>query len=191
MKPTTLLLSASFGVLASSALALTFAQVDANGDGSLDATEFAAAYPETAETYFSLYDQDGNGFATAAEVRAASDLLSEGITIEDIDLDENGEIDQEEVAHVFSARAQVALSKFDANADGNVTLNEVRASDDPREERGRGVENRNQGQETSASARGRVQIGGSANANDGGNIDGRVSAKVLGNSGSRGQDRTD
>ncbi len=148
-----MILAAGLGFAASSAVALTFSEIDLDGDGTLNATEFAAAYPEAAATYFSLYDRDGNGAATADEVRTASELLKEGVTIQDMDLDEDGELERDEVEHVFSAGAQAALSKFDEDGDGKVTLDEVRASDDPVGARGRGAQNRSQGEERATAAR--------------------------------------
>lgn len=148
-----MILAAGLGLAASSAAALSFAEIDLDGDGSLNAAEFAAAYPEAAATYFNLYDRDGNGVATVDEVRAASELLKEGVTIRDMDLDEDGKLEREEVEHVFSVGAQAALSKFDQDGDGTVTLDEVRASDDPVGTRGRGAENRNSGEERATAAR--------------------------------------
>ena len=160
MQTKTLLLSAAFGLFATSSFALTFAEIDANADGQLDLPEFTAAYPDSGEIYFNLYDRNGDGFAAQSEVRAASDLLREGVTMAEIDLDKSGDFDRAEVEHAFSIGAQAALSKFDANADGNVTLNEVRASDDAEGESG--AENSSRGQERSASARARVSVGASA-----------------------------
>ncbi len=137
MKRTAPILMAT-ALLATPALSLTFAEIDVNGSGSLDAEEFAAAYPDAPEAYFMVYDQNGDGAANVDEVRDASTLLSSGVSVDDLDLDEDGKLEREEVQHVFSAGAQAALAKFDADGDGTVTLDEVRASDDPKGERGRG-----------------------------------------------------
>ncbi|WP_432256515.1 EF-hand domain-containing protein [Limimaricola sp. AA108-03] len=137
MKRTAPILMAT-GLLATPALSLTFAEIDADGSGSLDAAEFANAYPDAPETYFMVYDQNGDGVASPDEVRQASRLLRSGVSVDELDLDEDGELEREEVQHVFSAGAQTALAKFDADRDGTITLDEVRASDDPKGERGRG-----------------------------------------------------
>lgn len=154
-----MILAVGLGVAASSAVALSFTEIDLDGDGRLDATEFATASPTARAPYVKLYDRDGNGIATVDEVRAASEFLKEGVTVQDMDLDADGELEGGEVEHVFSVSAQTALSKFDENGDGTVTLDEVRTSDTPVGTRGRGAQNSSLGEEraTATQERGRYR----------------------------------
>jgi Ca2+-binding EF-hand superfamily protein len=54
------------------------------------------------------------------------------------DVNEDGVISKGEMLDHFGPEAQIALAKFDKNGDDTVTLDEVRSSDDPNGERGRG-----------------------------------------------------
>ena len=58
----------------------------------------------------------------------ALDTNGDGIlSFEEIDADEDGELDEDEMEHAFGENAQRALAKFDADGDGIVTLDEVRS----------------------------------------------------------------
>lgn len=50
-----------------------------------------------------------DGSASSAEVRQASKLQSNGVSIDDFDLDDDGSFEREEVRHAFTAGGQAAL----------------------------------------------------------------------------------
>jgi len=57
------------------------------------------------------------------------DLNDDGqLSFNEIDTDDDGLLKKSEVTHAFGPAAQSALAKFDVNGDGNVTLDEVRGS---------------------------------------------------------------
>ena len=61
------------GVIGSAGLvhAASFADMDANGDGTVTQEEFAAAYPEAGEEAWSAADANGDGQLSEDEVVAA------------------------------------------------------------------------------------------------------------------------
>jgi hypothetical protein len=53
------------------AYAASFADIDANGDGSISADEFAAAYPDAGQDAWTAADANGDGALTEDEHVAA------------------------------------------------------------------------------------------------------------------------
>lgn len=142
----------TLSVAAGSTYAATFGDLDKNGDRLLDLSEFQAEFgEELGTTYFTAYNGAGetaDEFVTPDEITAyneayfpaegeSSPQLTES-TFATADVNQDGVISKGEMLDHFGPAAQVALAKFDGNGDGIVTLDEVRSSDDPVGERGRG-----------------------------------------------------
>jgi Ca2+-binding EF-hand superfamily protein len=149
----TVLLAAALGLATSGAYAATFDEIDSDLSGDLSLEEFKSAFLGEGETLFDMYNTDaGDGTAevvTKDEItdyntaNYSSDETDPALTLSDeafdvADVNEDGVISKGEMLDHFGPEAQVALAKFDKNGDGIVTLDEVRSSDDPKGERGRG-----------------------------------------------------
>ena len=90
-------------------------EVDADGNGTIDFPEFCTLmarkmqYEETTEA-FRVFDADGSGFISAAELRQVMTNLGEDLTEEEVDemireadLDCDGQINYEEFLSVMNA----------------------------------------------------------------------------------------
>ncbi|MFD1340823.1 hypothetical protein [Litorisediminicola beolgyonensis] len=135
MKSSLIAICASLG-LAAAAHAAVFSEIDTDGDDLISASEYEAAFGTS--DGFERYDTDASGYASRDEVTGAGGKVHKSgkLTFSDIDEDDDGELDEEELEHAFGEGAQAALAKFDRDGDGVVTLDEVRSSDDPKGERG-------------------------------------------------------
>ncbi|WP_227417963.1 EF-hand domain-containing protein [Roseitranquillus sediminis] len=164
--------------VSASAQSVSFADIDANGDGALDSIELEASFGDVAGDVAAKLDGNGDGLVTRDEASAGQQEEDDPQTFGEIDLDGDGVLEAPEFEHAFGPEAQVALAKFDANGDGVVTLDEVRSSDDPKGERGHGKSRRAERQENKAAER---ETAGRGNGN------GR--SEDRGNGGGRGDDR--
>ncbi|HSG32912.1 MAG TPA: EF-hand domain-containing protein [Sphingomonadaceae bacterium] len=63
------------GLLAASgvALAATFTEIDANGDGAVSKEEFMAAYPDVSDDVWNAVDVNGDDSVSEDELQAAAD----------------------------------------------------------------------------------------------------------------------
>lgn len=107
-------------------------------------------------------------------------------------MNQDGVLDESELANVFGGNANVALVKFDQNGDGYVTKDEVRSSDDPMGERGNakwgeaGPGNSGKGSDDTETASSKGNSGGNkggGNGNSGGGNSGGNSGGGNGNGG--------
>ena len=172
MTPSRIALVAVLALGGTAASAATFGELDTDRNGLLTVDEFTAAYGDAGQAAFERYDTDGSGGVTLREIAAGTSRQTEtgdgNVTFGDLDTNGDGVIDRGEMVDHFGPRAQTALARFDANGDGYVTLNEVRSSDDPVGERGRGRTQRAGGSDDSRTSAGRDARGG-GNGNSGGN----------------------
>ncbi|WP_296432817.1 hypothetical protein [Yoonia sp.] len=178
----TMCLVMTLSVAAGSTYAATFGDLDANGDNQLELSEFQAAFGDAQGTiYFEAYNGAGetaDAFVTPEEIVAynqanfpAEDGNGPQLTeseFETADVNEDGVISKGEMLDHFGPAAQVALAKFDGNGDGIVTLDEVRSSDDPVGERGRGQLERSTKDSDSHGNSGDRSDGGESGNNGGG-----------------------
>jgi hypothetical protein len=147
----TVLLAAALGLATSGAYAATFGDLDTNDDDKLELSEFQEEFGvEQGIIYFNEYNGTGEAaddFVTSGKIAAYnSNLPAEGVSgplltesdFATADVNEDGVISKGEMLDHFGPEAQIALAKFDKNGDDTVTLDEVRSSDDPNGERGRG-----------------------------------------------------
>jgi hypothetical protein len=132
--------TALFLILATAASAdsKSFVEMDINGDGALDASEFSAAFGSEGAALFETLDSNQDGMVTTDEVTEASSGDIDDDELQEADLDGDGIVEGHEIQHVFGPRAQKALAKFDADGDGHVTLDEVRSSNNRRDREDRG-----------------------------------------------------
>ena len=95
-------------------------EVDADGNGTIDFPEFLTLMvrkmkdtdsEEAIEEAFKVFDKDGNGFVSAAELRHVMTNLEEKLTDEEVDemirendIDEDGQINYEEFIKMMMAR---------------------------------------------------------------------------------------
>ncbi|GGB22086.1 hypothetical protein GCM10011324_35130 [Allosediminivita pacifica] len=140
---TRLLANSAIALALSTTLALAdgqaFGTIDTNDDGFLDRAELDGAFGAAGGSTLDRFDSNGDGIVSRDEAVAADEADDDdgAPTFDEIDLDADGQLEPDELEHVFGERAQAALAKFDADGDGRVTLDEVRSSDDPKGERGR------------------------------------------------------
>ena len=71
MRKLAILFAVSAFGLAGAAHAASFAEIDANGDGVIDAEEFAAAYPDAGADAMTAADLNGDGLLSSEEHVAA------------------------------------------------------------------------------------------------------------------------
>ncbi|KAL4237345.1 Calmodulin-3 [Mactra antiquata] len=93
-------------------------EVDADGSGTIDFTEFLtmmadkiARPDEDLRESFAVFDRDGNGFISAAELRYVMTNLGEKLTDEEVDemireadMDGDGQINYEEFAEMMGQK---------------------------------------------------------------------------------------
>ena len=196
-----------FSLAAGSTYAATFGELDTNNDNQLELSEFQAAFgDEQGTVYFNAYNGTGetaDAFVTPEEITSynasnfpaedgSGPLLTESEFAE-ADVNEDGLISKGEMFDHFGPAAQTALAKFDGNGDGIVTLNEVRSSDDPVGERGRGQLQRStkdpDTRGNSSDGGGKGNRGGGDKGNSGGSDRGNSGGSDRGNSGGGGKGR--
>ncbi|HUS55178.1 MAG TPA: EF-hand domain-containing protein [Thermohalobaculum sp.] len=71
MRKLCLVLATSAIGVTGAAYAASFADIDSNADGTINAEEFAAAYPEVAEDAWTTADANGDGMLSEEEHIAA------------------------------------------------------------------------------------------------------------------------
>lgn len=71
MKKLCVMLAAGVIGFGAPAVAVTFAEIDANGDGGLSQDEFFAAYPDASEDLWVAADANADGSVTEEELQAA------------------------------------------------------------------------------------------------------------------------
>lgn len=71
MRKLSILLASGIIGLAGAASAASFADIDANADGSVSADEFAAAYPDAGQDVWTAADANGDGMLSEQEHTAA------------------------------------------------------------------------------------------------------------------------
>ncbi|XP_053112231.1 calmodulin-like protein 3 [Hemicordylus capensis] len=108
-------------------------EVDANGTGTVDFSEFLSLMAkrtrdmdseEEIREAFRVFDKDGNGYISAAELRHVMTNLGEKLTNEEVDemikeadVDRDGRVNYEEFVRTFS--------HFDTDGDGFITRKEL------------------------------------------------------------------
>ncbi|MHA6346231.1 EF-hand domain-containing protein [Roseivivax sp. CAU 1761] len=115
--------------------AMSLERLDANGDGTVSAEEFA----DPAAARFAAADADGDGELTAAEMAAAAETRREARRaariarhIERLDSDGNGTLS---LAEIQAPRDRGALfERLDSDGDGALSAEELRGARAPRPE---------------------------------------------------------
>merc|ERR1711948_114238 len=86
-------------------------EVDADGNGTIDFPEFCTLMARKLKEAFRVFDKDGNGFISAAELRHIMTNLGEKLTDEEVDemlreadIDGDGQINYEEFVKVMMAK---------------------------------------------------------------------------------------
>ncbi|KAL5007929.1 hypothetical protein ScPMuIL_013510 [Solemya velum] len=108
-------------------------EIDVDGNGTIDFNEFIVMMKNTnleldsdeeIKTTFRVFDSDGNGYISAAELRHVMSTLGEKLTDAEIDemileadTDGDGQVNYSEMKEVYSL--------FDKDGDGNITTKEL------------------------------------------------------------------
>ena len=103
-------------------------RADTNGDGNISRTEFTAQ----AEARFARMDKNGDGFITADEMNGRGGR-GPGGGLMSADTDQDGKISRAE----FMAQSSERFAKLDANGDGQISGDEMKAMMERMREGGR------------------------------------------------------
>ena len=95
-------------------IAENFKKFDGNGDGKIDEAEFAAMEAESRRKMgnvsitesFAELDTDGNGKLSKAELEANADMAEMSAMFSDMDMNQDGEVDENEAMDFESKRKQ-------------------------------------------------------------------------------------
>merc|ERR1711865_79189 len=86
-------------------------EVDADGSGTIDFPEFLNLMARKMKEAFKVFDKDGNGFISAAELRHVMTNLGEKLTDEEVDemireadVDGDGQINYEEFVKIMMSK---------------------------------------------------------------------------------------
>jgi Ca2+-binding EF-hand superfamily protein len=104
--------------------------IDANRDGSLDATELRQAVQTTVQSLFLTADRNGDSQLDPAELNgAAVEVGRAGIqaAFQTADADKNGAVSREEFDKAIITPANIVFRVIDANNDGQITDEELRS----------------------------------------------------------------
>jgi Ca2+-binding EF-hand superfamily protein len=104
--------------------------LDANRDGSLDATELRQAVQTSVQSLFLTADRNGDGQLNPAELNgAAVEVGRAGVqaAFQTADADKNGAVSREEFDKAIVAPANIVFRVIDANNDGQITNEELRS----------------------------------------------------------------
>jgi len=104
--------------------------LDANRDGSLDATELRQAVQTGVQSLFLTADRNGDGQLNPAELNGATvEVGRAGLqaAFQTADADKNGAVSREEFDKAIVAPANVVFRVIDANNDGQITDEELRS----------------------------------------------------------------
>ncbi|MDZ4861709.1 MAG: EF-hand domain-containing protein [Candidatus Hydrogenedentes bacterium] len=110
----------------------TFEQLDANADGKLVLDEIKAKIPNFSEARFKARDMDGDGSISPQEMKnkpavakQEANALAPGDLFKRADKDTSGTLTPEEALAIAPGFTEARFKKFDKNADGLLTLDEV------------------------------------------------------------------
>jgi len=102
--------------------------VDANNDGSLQATEVRQAVQTAVQGTFAAADTNRDGFMSPTEVNAAiagAVNAAQQAAFQNADKDKNGQISKEEFEKSLTDPANAAFGVLDANNDGQLSPQEL------------------------------------------------------------------
>lgn len=110
--------------------ALTFQQIDQNGDGSIVLTELVALFPKGGKELYRLMDRDRDGKVSEAEWQAwrkkYADQEPAAFAVRHVvlDQDHDGNVTAQEFVAMFGPEAKKAFDKADGNHDGKLSKDE-------------------------------------------------------------------
>ncbi len=115
------------------AFALTFNQIDRNGDGAIVVTEMTAVFKRGGKELYRLMDRDRDGKVTRAEWDAWRKRYGDqepaafAVRYTLLDQDQDGNVTAEEFVAVFGPGSRKAFDQADRNHDGRLSPKEWKA----------------------------------------------------------------